>query len=417
MRYQSLFAACCLAVAAVPVVAEPVPPVSPITPVAPIEILPLEFADATLRGPGGDRLRSALADAQFIALGEDHGLAGPPQLALALAKAAQALPGADPLFHAVEVGPLTTRWTQGILAKGGVAALDRALEGRALMMPFLSNVQDAQLAAHFAKQGRLFGIDQEFVGAPILLLEMLAARTKDDALRTQLSTAAKSDIAAIAEGRFNDVWLFTTGAEEFGALRTQFARDAKALAMIDALAISAEIYRLNNVGRYLENNEHRTALIQRYFLEGWSNASPKRPRVLFKMGAFHMGRGTTPTSIYDIGSLLPGLAAREGKRSLHILYLPLAGKIRTIRPGVTGLTTVIDVDDKDVGPILTAAGVDPASLPTKGHVLIPLAPLRHAVAANKKLRDMPHNVRFMLLGFDYLVTTRDAEAATNFEAN
>lgn len=417
MQSRLLLAACCLALVSTPLAAAQTIAAQPESPVAPIEILPVEFSDGALGGPGGDRLRSALADAQFIALGEDHGLAGPPQLALALANAAQALPGADPLFHAVEVGPITTKWTQGILAKGGVVALDHALEGRALTMPFLSNVEDAELAAPFAKQGRLFGVDQEFVGAPILLLEMLATRTKDVALRKQLAAAARADIAAIAEGRFNDIWISTTGAAEFATLRQQFARDAKAQAMIDALAASAEIYRLNNVGRYLENNEHRTALIQSYFLDAWNRASPKRPRVLFKMGASHMGRGTTPPWIYDIGSLLPGLAASEGKRSLHILYLPLAGKIRAIRPSAASLTTVIDVNDKYVGPILAAASVDPASLPATGHVLIPLAPLRQAVATNKKLRDLPHDVRFMLLGFDYLVTTRDAVAATSFEAN
>ena len=417
MRSQFLLALCSLAFAATPLAAEPTKTAAPETPVAPTEILPLTFADGALSGPGGDRLRTALIDAQFIALGEDHGLAGPPLLAQALAKAAEALRDQGPLFHAVEVGPLTTEWAQEILAKGGVAALDRALEGRSLTMPFLSNVEDAELAAPFAKRGRLFGIDQEFVAAPILLLEMLAARTSDEALRTRLSATAKADIAAIAEGRFNDVWLMAATDYQFADLRQQFARDAKAKAIIDALATSAEIYRLNNAGRYLENNEHRTALIQRYFLLAWNKASPKRPRVLFKMGASHMGRGTTPPWIYDMGSLLPGLAASEGRRSLHILYVPLAGKIRTIRPGPAGLTSVIDVNDQHVGPMLTAAGVNPASLPANGHVLIPLAPLRHAVAANKKLYDLPNDVRFMLLGFDYLVTTRDAAAATNFEAN
>lgn len=154
----------------------------PETPVAPVEILPVEFAQGELTGPGGERLRAALPDAQFIALGEDHGLAGPPQLAAALARAAEAVPGAAPLFHAVEVGLLSTRWTQDILASGGVAALDQALEGRALMMPFVSNVKDA-------------------------------------GLRARLQAAAKSDVAAIAGNRFNELWLFTTTAAEFAGLR------------------------------------------------------------------------------------------------------------------------------------------------------------------------------------------------------
>ena len=46
---------------------------------------------------------------------------------------------------------------------------------------------------------------------------------------------------------------------------------------------------------------------------------------------------------------------------------------------------------------------------------IPIAPLRHNLQG-KKLRDLPAFSRFLLLGFDYLVTTRGAEAATHFEA-
>jgi len=52
----------------------------------------------------------------------------------------------------------------------------------------------------------------------------------------------------------------------------------------------------------------------------------------------------------------------------------------------------------------------------RGFQLIPIAPLRHMLA-RKKMNALPGFAKFVLLGYDYLVTTRDARAATAFEAS
>ena len=40
-----------------------------------VEVLPLSFAQSGVSGPGGERIKAELVDAQFVALGEDHGFA------------------------------------------------------------------------------------------------------------------------------------------------------------------------------------------------------------------------------------------------------------------------------------------------------------------------------------------------------
>ncbi len=384
-------------------------------PAEPVEILPIVFSADGLSGPGGERLRAELANAQFIALGEDHGFAGSPELGMALAHDAAALPGASPLYHVVEVGPVTTRWAAHRLRDGGLDALGRSLAGRPYAIPFLSNADDAALALPFARAGRLWGIDQEFVGGPAILLDLLAERTRDRATLDLLAAWRDKDKAALGAGQFDTILLQTATPADFADLRRRFTGDIEALAIVEALEKSAHIYQLNDSGRYLENNEVRAALMRDTFLRAYRDAAPNRPTVLFKMGAYHMGRGTTPTSIYDIGSLLPGLAAANGKTSLHIAYVPLAGRVRTVKPSPTAFTAVAPYEDEAIGPILDAAGIARDSLPATGHVLIPLAPLRHKLQG-KALRELASFPRFLLLGFDYLVTTRDAKPATHFEA-
>lgn len=383
-------------------------------PQAPIEILPLEAGADGLAGPGGVRLKAELVGAQFIAVGEDHGFAGSPEFAAALAVEAERIDGA-PLYHAVEVGPHTTRLVADTLREGGLPALDRLLEGRAFAMPFLSNAEDAVLALPFARNARLWGIDQEFVGSTSLLCDLLMARTRDPEVRRQLAAWRDADLANIAVGRFDLATMTATDLAAFEALRPAFDRDAEGRRILDDFIASARVYQFNSVERYAENNAERAELMQGYFLEQYRAVQGERPRVLLKMGAFHLGRGTTPTSIYDLGSLLPGLAAANGQRSLHIVFMPQAGRVRGVAPSAQSFTAVSDYDDDTVTKMLAAAGIAPDQLPEHGLALIPLEPIRHRLTG-QQLREMGTVPRFMLLGFDYLVTTRDAVAATHFEA-
>jgi hypothetical protein len=380
-----------------------------VAPSEPIEILEIGFGGAGLSGPGGDRLKAELADAQFIALGEDHGFAGSPRLGQALASEARAF---GPLYHAVEVGPVTMQLVRRRLAVGGVEALQKDLAGKPLAFPFLSNREDAELADDFDHGDRVWGIDQEFIGAPTILMDELAGLAPDAATRASLEAIRDADIANLAKGDFDALWMNRASASEFADLQVSFVGLKPAGAMIDALAASARIYQLNQSGAYLQNNEERETLRRGYFLDRYRAAPEAAPRVLFKMGAYHLGRGTTPASIYDLGSLLPGLAAANGLKSMHIVYLPMGGMVRVIRPGKP--TVVQGYEDEAVGAMFAAANIAPERIGATGHVLIPLAPLRHALAG-KKMKALPVLARFVLLGFDFLVTTRDATAATAFE--
>lgn len=373
-----------------------------------LEILELGFSPDGLTGPGGERLRGELADAQFILLGEDHGFAGSPLLGRALAAEARPF---GVVHHVVEAGPFSTAQVSQALLDGGLAALDAELTGKPLMLPFLSNREDAELALDFLTQGgpdALWGVDQEFVGSPRLLLSSLLERAPDPATAQLLRQWIETDARSVATGEQGGLMLFAASAADYAALRTAFAGDAEAVARIAALEESAEIYRLYASRRNYASNETRIVLIRRQFLERYRAAPEPAPRVLLKMGASHLGRGLNPNLVHDLGGLLPGISAANDLNSLHIAYLPLGGTVLQLDPGGAKVATF---EDETIAPILAAAGIDPASLPETGHVLIPLAPLRLALE-RKAIEALPAQSRFTLIGFDYLVTTSAAEAAT-----
>jgi hypothetical protein len=385
-----------------------------IPPQAPVEVLPMAASLDGLSGPGGERLRSELQNAQFIAVGEDHGLADAPELTAALATEADRIKGA-PLYHAVEVGPHTTRLITAELKQGGLVALDRLLEGKPALIPFLSNAEDARLALPFARSGRLWGIDQEFIGSLPVLCDLLMARTRDADVQRRLRDWRDQDLANLPAGRFDKAAMTATDLATFEALRPALKGDALANRILDDLIASARVYQFNYVGRYMENNEERSYLMRDYFLEHYSAVKGPKPRVILKLGAFHLGRGTTPTAIYDIGSILPGLAAANGQRSLHIVFMPMGGKVRAIAPSPQGFTAVKDYEEDVVPKLLDVAGIIRDRVPEKGLILIPLKPLRQRLTGDQR-KAMGTFGTFIVQGFDYLVTTRDARPATHFEA-
>jgi hypothetical protein len=119
----------------------------------------------------------------------------------------------------------------------------------------------------------------------------------------------------------------------------------------------------------------------------------------------------TPNNTLDPGTLASSIALANGKKALRILFLPAGGQHVTLAPAAGNPFHVEDYNDPDVKDFFAGIRVDPATLPKDGWSLIPLQPVRDALETEgiAKLKPM---TRFFLLGYDYLITTPNAKAAT-----
>ncbi len=373
----------------------------------------MRLEDGALTGPGADLILADIPSAQFILVGEDHGFADPPEIALALAKAARPH---GLVNHVVEIGPLTDEWVEPRLNNGGPDALATALAGRPLAIPFLGMREDAALADYFLKNAPrrrdvLWGVDQEFIGATLIWLERLEAIAKTDAARKLAADALAAERAAFAKGDFGAMFMFAAAPETFAAMRAAFAGDREAASVIDALDESAAIYRAYNAGKNYASNADRIAYIRREFLRQYGAAKGPAPRALFKMGAIHLGLGTTFLSTFDLGALTEGIAAENGLKVLRVLVLPLAGRQTAIAPSAEGPFKTSEMKSELTAEILKAIGVDESAVGDEGYAVIPLEPVRRKLE-QKGLNALDPEQRFFLLGYDYLVTTKSARAAT-----
>lgn len=377
-----------------------------------IEVLELTVTGNEIGGAGGERLKQDLRDTQMVMIGEDHGFAGPPELAGALANELQKASG-KPVYLTVEVGPNGTKWAEDLLRKDGVAGLGKALAGQPMALPFLSNVEDAVLAEPFARARRLWGADQEFLGTTAQLLDDAAKQCGDKAVSQQMGELAARDRSNILAGRFDDLAMNVLAPAKFREMGKACGK--KAERVFSDIAESARIYQYYGSRQYARNNEERSALMTGYFMDRYRRAPETAPRILFKFGASHAGRGTSTTDIYDLGSYLPPLAAANGLRSLHIIWVPVEGSVRQIAPEGGRMTKVVPYKGEGIAKLLEVAGIPLSRIPEGGQVLIPMKPLRYALK-RKQRAELDDLARFTLLGFDYLVTTRGAKPATHFEA-
>jgi hypothetical protein len=371
-------------------------------------------ADGGLSGTGAPLLKERLAHAQFVLYGEDHGFADSPRVLRAIAHEARPF---GFRYHAVEVGPLSTRMIQGTLARDGEDGLHTLVHEVPLGIPFLSLKDDAALASDFLGSDAkgtpyLWGVDQEFIGSPVFHLKRLVAIAPDDRARAAASKLLGEEQDAAAKAAQQDFLLSRFHDADFDALAASFKASSEGQNIIAELKESAAIYQLWMNGRNYENNARRARLLAKNFLSDYRAAADARPKVVFKMGLEHVALGTTTINTIDLGTLTTEMARANGMDSLRIAFLPAGGHNIAFAPKPGNPTAVEAYDSPETKELFAALGVDAAALSKDGWTLIPLEPVRQSLDT-KGIEKLTPFARFVVRGYDYVVTTPDAKAGVS----
>jgi len=367
-----------------------------------------------LSGSGAPVLQHELANAQFILYGEDHGFADSPIVLRALAHDARAY---SFKYHVVEVGPLSVRVIRDTLAHDGVEGVHRLVHAVPLGIPFLSLKDDVALASDF--QGTdakgtpyLWGVDQEFIGSPVFHLRRLVALAPNAGARAASAKLLSEEEDAAAKAAQDKFLLVRFQDSDFDALAAQFRASSEGLNIIAELKESAAIYQLWMHGHNYQNNARRARLLAKNFLADYRAAADPMPKVVFKMGIEHVAFGTTTVNTVDLGTLATEIARANNKTALRIAFLPIGGRNTAFTPQQGNPATVEAYASPESKEFFAAIGIDQASLPKEGWTLIPLDPIRQSLDT-KGIEALKPFSRFLLLGYDYVITTPDAKPAVS----
>ena len=357
-------------------------------------------ADGSYSGPGWERLLADAKAAQFLMIGEQHATADIAEFGAALHRA---LAPHGYTHSALEVGPWSTDYAEGLIRSGrGNLAGFIAKPGNGFTIPFLFFGEEIALAEQIValspdKQNALWGVDQEFVGAGPIAVEMLGRRARSEAQRAALQAfAAKAGEDAFLIGKI--------GEEGLAPLAAAFADDAEAGQLIDGLKVSTAIYGpfVRRDGAIYPANLRRENYMKTNFLRNFDEVERRLgapPKVFMKFGGYHAMRGFSGTHVPAFGNFLAEWGHSRGFELLNMMVDCSGGQ-------------ALDPQTNEVGPCEPYFGGDSplAALGKERPVtLVDLRPLRSQLQA---LKDVDPKTRETILAFDYYMAIRDVKAAT-----
>ena len=377
----------------------------------------LYFDGDRFAGPALEQLLSAARGAQFLLIGEEHGIAENPRLVAQLFDALVA-DGYEKLV--IEVSPPMARILDAAARDGGLDGLRRLYATPGGEPAFFGMREEAELivAAQNALPDAdevLWGVDYEVASDRPLLRRLRESQRPPGADLALDSLIAASDEAwARYEETGGPQHIFSFSGDP-GLVEAVIdawpAPDDEAKWILDTLFSTLEINQSWVQGNGWRSNAQRATLLRSNFLRHWRAAmqDARMPKVMIKLGANHLVRGRNNTGTFDLGTLLPELAAAEGVRSTSILILP----------GKDSLTAVLNPSAWRYEPRPAkdnyAGGIDPltdAAFPD-AFTLIDLTALRPVVGSS--VDRYGTDVARIVHGFDMLLVMSGSTASSELE--
>ena len=290
--------------------------------------------DGQLSGDGKVFLEHEMAKAQFTMIGEYHGSKRISEFTNAIILVLDSL-GCKTM--ALEVGPITGQKLNAL--KGNMESklkvllqeyLTRESDGYVnTPFPFFDYKEDAKfLQTVKDKSWNLFGIDQEFYDGYVMLIDKMFENLPKDtkAQHLDLYSEVKSSLQKFYKDDQEDkqnLHVSLSNSELFKDFLQKMAMESKNIEIIEALKQSSAIYLLYNNRKWYENNATRIKYMKSQLRKGLTdlNFDLSKDKLLIKMGGYHLSKGFSPLSIYEVGNTLNEIAEYHGNTALNIGFM------------------------------------------------------------------------------------------------
>jgi hypothetical protein len=371
----------------------------------------IALQDGHLSGTGVPVLQAALKDAQFVLLGEDHGIAQIPQIDSAIYD--MTAPAGFNTF-AIEVGPLVGEqlqtWVSQKDGRSQLAAFDKRYP---FSIAFYDWSEEYDLLAKCAQYSpgkcHIWGLDQELMGSSGLILQKIldthpgAESTKETQKLLQENDSKYA--AANKSGNPGDLFMMSAADDELNHLKALLAKEGtpQAQALLSSLIESREIYQKNMSNNGFDSNRQRALLMKSNFHRNYQralHADAQPPRIVFKFGFWHIYKGFNPLHNNDIGNLVAELADVQSTRSVHIGLLAVKGKqLKFAGMGRPFQPTDLNLaEDKDSDFLYLKPMFD--NLAADGFTLFDLRGFRRGFST---LGAVDKELERLIFGYDFLV--------------
>lgn len=383
----------------------------------------VNWEQGKLTGPGFQFLKEKAENSSFFLIGEHHGIA---EIAQFTASLFQQLKPSGYKYFATETGPYTAQLLQQMALQDNWEQNFEALfQQYPWSIPFFSlreesSILQSVLAGHQGEEQLIWGLDQEFAACFRLFFDHLYKNAK-----TENSKKVAKTYYELAENSFRESsetknpgksFLGIAQAKDFTALKEAFQQESENLQLIEELEKSVEIYQLWFKGQGFKSNSDRAAMMKRHFMTYYRAVQQSNPtaKVMVKLGANHLYRGTNPLQVYDIGNFISELANQQQSQSFHLYVMGCKGTNNAYTPfsqSEADKTATYDAlkDFKKVNfaPLIHATG-------EQGWSLVDLRPLKEKIWA-KSIKDVHPGLYKLIWSYDAILVIPEVHASTFFE--
>jgi hypothetical protein len=286
---------------------------------------PIALEQGRLNGPGADVLLTAAAKAQFVAIGEEHNNLHIPAITTALFRALHARSGFD--YFATEQDPVMMRTISGAPVRGDAARIRALAQRYKHGFTFISD-QELQMLADIGAaskgQGRpIWGCEQAFGVTHIL--DQLSGRARTAAQKRLIAslrseTESKEAVRDLAKGG-HYMEQEANGPKLIELSQAFASADPDTRFIADAPRQSNLIYSYyhrstrGELPGAFSNSAVREEYMKKVCLAEYRFAEKRDghpPRVVLKMGHWHLYDGWNPNNVTSTGNFFANLARVNG---------------------------------------------------------------------------------------------------------
>ena len=290
-----------------------------------------------MAGLGADFIKEEIATAQFTMIGEYHGSKNISIFTNAL------IPNLNVAGYktlVLEVGPITGNFLNNLPSKDEnvISELKKHnkkyefidIDGEVeTAIPFFDGVEDAMFLGE-AKELNwdIIGIDQEYCNGLIMLSDMMYENL-DDSAKAKQESLYKATIDTLK--RMYTEWdkngtpidaAVKNSSHMKGFLRSM-NQNLENKEIITAWEKSMNIYNLHTQRKWYENNATRVRYMKEMLKTGLESNEfdVSKDKLLLKMGGYHVSKGFSPLSLFEVGSTLNELAEYNGNTTVNIGFI------------------------------------------------------------------------------------------------
>ncbi|MDU0370274.1 hypothetical protein ACFPAF_07725 [Hymenobacter endophyticus] len=372
---------------------------------------PLTQAGTQFSGPGWEKLQQDIRQSTVVLLGEDHGMAQIPPFVQAVAEVLQ------PKVYVAEIDRYQAQDLTRLVAQPGLPSA--FLQQYPMSLSFYSWAEEFELArALRTRNTTIVGIDQLGFASVGRTLALMADKTKSKTtrayLRQQSAALQARDRAALVAGNYGGVSINGLRPTLLDSLRLLTRTESPQVRqLLQDLEASEAIFRVNIAGKP-GGHQTRINLMKRNLLQElqpYQLAGQPLPPMLFKFGAYHLGRGRSIWGdIYDVGNLAVNLADAHDQKTLHIFVIGKQGQQVQGQNPDDFSKNAAKYSNVDAAMVLPFMAATPAGATWQ---VFDLRPLRRAMLY-KAMPVASQELQATILGYDYMVIIPETTASRNF---